>query len=244
MRYVKLFENFESTKKVKFYHITDKENLTKLLSGIKVDRAATWGQGPGFYVSTSEKYCEEQEGVGSRLVDLMIEIETELTTDNFDIDYEMNYNLSEIVENQIPQLNKIFANSFIISKGREHFLIFSDKLESKDFTFEPVSFRKKIIGYIPNSTSADWCYLPLKNKNIKKPKVKIINNIYGAPLTKNFIEKLDKYGYREKIKEAVFSSIDDVPNVALRYIGPVIYPTRYKFKNLENQTWSKWKIVK
>jgi hypothetical protein len=103
MKYLKLFESFNLGKQ-KFYHITIKKNLDGLLNGIRIDKAQDWGQGPGFYVNTSEKLQDEQEGVGSNVVDLMIEIEAELSSDNFDMDYEMNYQLGGIVEKQIPNL--------------------------------------------------------------------------------------------------------------------------------------------
>jgi hypothetical protein len=234
MRYLKLFESF--TDKNKVYHISSKDQLERLLSGIKTDNALSWGQGIGFYVNTSEKWCEEQEGVGSRMVDLMIELEADAKSDNFDVDYEMNYGLSKIVENYINKLKDMFDDNFTISSNDSYFLIFGNKINKDDFIFEPIKFRNEDIGVIPKSSKEDWCYLPIDTKSNK---VKIVNNIYGAPLTKNFMERLDKFGIKEMIKNDLLKSSE---TVALRYIGPIIKPTRYKFK--KDGKWGEWILNK
>jgi hypothetical protein len=234
MKYLKLFENFTDTNKV--YHVSSKDQLEGLLSGIKTDNALSWGQGSGFYVNTSEKWCEEQEGVGSRMVDLMIELEGDTKSDNFDIDYEMNYGLSKIVETYINKLKNMFDDNFTISSNDSYFLIFGNKINKDDFSFESIKFRDEDIGVIPKSSKEDWCYLPIDPKSSK---VKIVNNIYGAPLTKDFMERLDKFSIKKMIKNDLLKSSEPV---ALRYIGPLIKPTKYKFKN--NGKWDEWTINK
>ena len=232
MKYLKLFENFNLGLR-KLYHISSKDQLNGLLSGIKTDKAGSWGQGSGMYVSTSEKWCEEQEGVGSRYVDLMIELETEMRSDNFDMDYE---NLPDrFVNRYIDTLKNMFDKNFVISSGENFFLIFGNNIDKNDFDFQSINFRNEIIGEIPKSSKEDWCYLPINRPLNGVYSVKIVNNIYGAPLTKDFIERLDKFGLNEKIKKDLFESTDPV---ALRYIGSFIKPVRYKVK--ENGKWGKW----
>lgn len=234
MKYIKLFESFNLGRQ-KFYHITIKQNLDKLLSGIKIDKSQDWGQGPGFYVNTSEKLQDQQEGVGSNIVDLMIEIETELSSDNFDMDYEMNHQLGEIVERQIPNLKRLFKKQLTISKDNNDFLIFTNNLTSEDFQFDTIKFREETT-IVPVCSEDDWCYLPIT----KDKKVKVLNNIYGVPLTRNFMDRLDKFKIKELIQKDLFSSKEPV---ALRYIGPDIKPTRYKEKDLKKNTWSNWNKV-
>ncbi len=231
MKYLKLFESFNLGKR-KFYHITIKQNLDKLLSGIKIDKSQDWGQGPGFYVNTSEELQNQQEGVGSNIVDLMIEIEAELSSDNFDMDYEMNYQLGEIVERQIPNIKRLFKKQLTISKDNNNFLIFTNNLTSEDFQFDEIKFREETT-IVPICSEEDWCYLPIT----KDKKVKVSNNIYGVPLTKNFMDRLDKFKIKELIQKDLFSSKEPI---ALRYIGPDIKPTRYKEKDLKKNTWSNW----
>ena len=95
MKYIKNFEYFSINEKynslTKFYHITDRKNLQSLLKGIEINKAGTWGQGNGLYVFNNESKAEEPDGIGSRLVNTMIELETILNEDNFDIDYEKDY---------------------------------------------------------------------------------------------------------------------------------------------------------
>jgi hypothetical protein len=230
MRYLKLFESFTDTNKV--YHVSSKDQLEGLLAGIKTDNALSWGQGSGFYVNTSEKWCEEQEGVGSRMVDLMIELEADTKSDNFDVDYEMNYGLSKIVETYINKLKNMFDDNFTISSNDSSFLIFGNKINKDDFSFEPIKFRNEDIGIIPKSSKEDWCYLPIDPKSNK---VKIVNNIYGAPITKDFMERLDKFNIKKMIKNDLLKSSEQV---ALRYIGPLIKPKKYKFK--KDGKWGEW----
>lgn len=230
MRYLKLFESFTDTNKV--YHVSSKDQLEGLLSGIKTDNALSWGQGSGFYVNTSEKWCEEQEGVGSRMVDLMIELEADTKSDNFDVDYEMNYGLSKIIETYINKLKNMFDDNFTISSNDSSFLIFGNKINKDDFSFEPIKFRNEDIGVIPKSSKEDWCYLPIDPKSNK---VKIVNNIYGAPITKDFMERLDKFSIKKMIKNDLLKSSEPV---ALRYIGPLIKPKKYKFK--KDGKWGEW----
>ncbi len=230
MRYLKLFESFTDTNKV--YHVSSKDQLEGLLSGIKTDNALSWGQGSGFYVNTSEKWCEEQEGVGSRMVDLMIELEADTKSDNFDVDYEMNYGLSKIIETYINKLKNMFDDNFTISSNDSSFLIFGNKINKDDFSFEPIKFRNEDIGVIPKSSKEDWCYLPIDPKSNK---VKIVNNIYGAPITKDFMERLDKFNIKKMIKNDLLKSSEQV---ALRYIGPLIKPKKYKFK--KDGKWGEW----
>ncbi len=230
MRYLKLFESFTDTNKV--YHVSSKDQLEGLLSGIKTDNALSWGQGSGFYVNTSEKWCEEQEGVGSRMVDLMIELEADTKSDNFDVDYEMNYGLSKIIETYINKLKNMFDDNFTISSNDSSFLIFGNKINKDDFSFEPIKFRNEDIGIIPKSSKEDWCYLPIDPKSNK---VKIVNNIYGAPITKDFMERLDKFNIKKMIKNDLLKSSEQV---ALRYIGPLIKPKKYKFK--KDGKWGEW----
>jgi hypothetical protein len=231
MKYLKLFESFNLGKQ-KFYHITIKKNLDGLLNGIRIDKAQDWGQGPGFYVNTSEKLQDEQEGVGSNVVDLMIEIEAELSSDNFDMDYEMNYQLGGIVEKQIPNLKKLFKKQFTISKDNNYFSIFTNNLKPEDFQFETIKFREDNT-IIPICSDDDWCYLPITVDN----KVKVSNNIYGITLTRNFMDRLDNFEIKELIQKDLFSIKEPI---ALRYIGPVIKPTRYKEKDIKKNTWSSW----
>ena len=69
----------------------------------------------------------------------------------------------------------------------------------------------------------------------KSNKVKIVNNIYGAPITKDFMERLDKFSIKKMIKNDLLKSSEPV---ALRYIGPLIKPKKYKFK--KDGKWGEW----
>lgn len=232
----KLYEKFNLGKK-KFYHATDKKNLQSLLNGIVVDRKDSYSQGGGFYVNTSEKHLEELEGVGSVFISLMVEVEADLSNVNFDIDYEMNYSLSNVIDDLIDDVKNKFDKSFIISNGEKDYLIFGNDITKDDFDFEKVEFRGEFIGEVPINPKKEWVYLPVQKIN-NKYKVIITNNIYGAPLTKHFIDRLDKIGIKEVIQKEVFNQYGD-KQTSLRYIGEnIIKPTRYKFK--ENGEWGEW----
>lgn len=234
MKYIKkyngLYEKYND--KMSFYHISSKDNLKSLLNGLKTNKYSEWGQGKGIYVYTDEKVAGRQEGVGSRFVDIMVEFKSILNTKNFDMDYELNYNLPRIIKNNIKNIKNKFKNNFIIKYNNKNYLIFTNNINKNDFYFKKINFRNEDT-YIPLSKKkGDWCYLPIdKNLNID-----IEQNIYGVPLIRNFMERLDKYG----IKEMIFRDLSNDDEItALRYIGPSIYPDRYKIRL--NNKWGEWR---
>ena len=219
---VSLFENLNS--KHKFYHLTSKAELPSLFKGIRTDLAGKWEQGAGFYVTTDLKNSEEVEGVGTKIGEAIIEIEAPLDEKHFDIDFEMNLNLDDAINYFLPLIRKRFSKSERI----KDFLIFYNKKPNLKFKYLEVRGEK--IGHVPDSDDGDWCYIPIdKNGNLK-----IKHNIYGAPITKHMFNKLP-LDIQKEIKKKIFQSKE--PG-ALRYIGPMIKPTRYKIK--KSGKWSDW----
>jgi hypothetical protein len=234
MKYIKRYNNLyeKYNDKISFYHISTKDNLKSLLKGIKSNLKDEWKQGKGFYVYNSEKVAESQEGVGKNIVDIMIEFKSILNYKNFDMDYELNYNLPRIIKNNIKNIKNKFKNNFIIKYNDKNYLIFTNNLNKENFYFGKILFRNEIT-YIPKSNKeGDWCYLPVdKNLNID-----IEQNIYGVPLIKNFMKRLDRYG----IKKMIFEDLsNDNETIAYRYLGPIIYPNKYKIKT--GNKWGEWK---
>lgn len=225
-----LVENYNE--KTSFYHITDDEMLDKLLDGIRVDLTKDWGQGKGFYVFKSKKRAEKLEGVGSRVVNVMIELEAVLNEKNFDIDYEMCYNLPDVVEKYIPLLYDKFKYNFILSGKDNNYLIFSNIDDKSNFYLKDKKFRNNIVTYVRSKNNEFFAYLPVDNN-----KLNFTQNIYGAVVTKDCMKLLNKIGIYKSIKLDIFNSENEY-DIALRYIGPVIKPKRYRFK--KNNIWGEW----
>ncbi len=224
MKWISLFENFDQVTR-RFYHLTSKDQLPSLFKGIRTDMAGKWEQGPGFYVTTDLKNIEEVEGIGSRVGEAIIEIEAPLDDKHFDIDFEMNLNLDNAINYFLPFIKKRFSKSERI----KNFLIFYN--EKPNLKFQYLEVRDEEIGHVPISEDTDWCYIPVD----KKGNLNLEYNIYGAPITKHMFEKLPK-DIQNQIRSKIFKSTE--PG-ALRYIGPITKPTRYKIK--QKGVWSDWK---
>lgn len=223
MKHLSIFENFKANHR--FYHLTSKDQLPSLFKGIRTDLASKWEQGSGFYVTTDLKNTEKIEGIGSRIGEAIIEIEAPLDEEHFDIDYEMNINLDDAITNFLPMIKKKFEKSEKVNG----FLIFYNQKPS--LKLQQLEVRGKKVSNVPESVDTDWCYIPID----KKGNLKIEYNIYGAPVTKHMFDRFPS-DIQKEIKNKIFKSIE--PG-ALRYIGPILKPTRYKIK--QAGMWSDWK---
>lgn len=221
--------------KTLFYHISSKKHLYSLLKGIDMNKVKDneWNQGKGVYFFKSEKWAEKQEGVGNTYVDIMIELETTLNFKNFEIDYEFSYVLPDITKKYIPNLRKIFKYNFILNKNNKYYLIFSNTNNKNEFYLKDEKFRDDFITLVKNKNNDEFCYLPID----KKGNIKFEQNIYGAMVVKDCMKLLNNVGIYNLITKDVFNSTDD-EKIALRYIGPIIKPKRYKLK--ENGVWGEW----
>ncbi len=224
-------KNFESFNLIRVYHATSKDELKSLFAGIRINKADTWGQGLGFYVHTDISKLEEMTGVGSRFIDAIIEIEAEASPKNFDIDYEMNDYIAEELQKLKTDLIKKFNRQLQIEGKECNFLIFCNGINKDDFYLEDIQFKDTVVGQVVRcKKDVEWCYLPIQDK-----KIKIINNIYGAPLTKDIFDRLESC----QLKDDLIANILKKPNPgALRYIGKEIKPIRYKLK--QKNKWGEW----
>ena len=244
MKYLKIYERFileKYNQLTKFYHVTDKENLESLLNGIDITMSVGRGQGNGFYVITDQHAAENSVITSGQYVptykkcDLLIEIEAVLNVENFDIDYELVKDLPTAIKNIEPKLASRFKTFKISSDSRVFNIIvnLSDDVDQNDFTvqleelegmgvFIPKCHKEIEFGFYPEDVD--------KYQNDK-----------NVAYTTLYIDSLDRLGVKSIIEEEIFNRIgnNDIA-YALRYVGPKIKPSRYKFK--ENGKWGDWII--
>lgn len=225
MKWISLFENFNQGTR-KFYHLTSKDQLPSLFKGIRKDMAGKWEQGAGFYVTTDLVYTESIEGVGSRIGEAIVEIEAPLNSANFDLDFEMNSNLENAINKFLPQIKKRFVRTMKV----DNFLILFN--QKPNISFRRLKIRDAEVK-VPESESRDWCYICIGSSG----NLELEHNIEGAIVTRHMFQK-----FPSDIQEAIRTEIFDAESPgALRYIGPMIKPTRYKIK--EAGSWSDWKDI-
>jgi hypothetical protein len=242
MKHLKLYYKFINEnlgQKTKFYHLTEKHHLQSLLSGIDINKSLDRGQGSGFYVLTdldSTQKLKITSGFGMPVFkncDLLIEIESVLNEDNFDIDYELVKELPELINNL--NLQSKFNKLTVMDKGYE-FTILVDKtsdVNEYDFSVEG----EEIDGM--------YCFIPKCNKPIRfgfyPNNLDKYQDAQNVAYTTYFMNTLDDLGIKSLIEKQIFSKIGSDGKVyALRYVGPSIKPTRYKLKD-HNGKWSDWK---
>jgi hypothetical protein len=242
MKFLKLYEKFileKYNQLSKFYHVTDKEHLESLLNGIDITLSSSRTQGNGFYVVTDEKSAENtliSMGFGipaMKKCDLLIEIESILNTDNFDIDYELVKELPILVKSLENKLESRFKILKVTNDGHEFNVIvkLSDDVSQNDFTttFEELEGMGVIIPKC--NKDIEFGFYPVNSENFQ--------DATNVAYTTYYMNSLDKLGLKSIIEEELFKKIGNDGKVyALRYVGPKIKPKRYKFK--ENGKWLDW----
>ena len=241
MKYLKLYEEFRLFEtygeKSKFYHVSDEENLDSLLNQIDINKSSERGQGLGFYVVNDLKSAENLRVTAGfaapsfKKCDLLIEIESILNEDNFDLDYELIKELPDL-------LKKIDTSKFTKIEISDKYRIFHvlvnkfDKVNESDFTIEG----EEIDGM--------GVYLPKCKKPIKfgfyPDDLDKYQDAQNVAYTTYFMNTLDDLGIKSLIEKELFTKIGANNEVySLRYVGPPIKPTRYKIKD-ESGNWSEW----
>jgi hypothetical protein len=255
MKHLKLFEKFTKIyedsiygKVNKFYHKTSKDNLPKLMNGIdskiKSNNRHSKTQGGGFYVWNNIEDCKSwSEG------DLIIEIEAELNTKNFDVDYELHglkwYEYYNVIIGIIKNSN---LKTYILDNVND--IIWDDndevsaikkitQVDFKTYKFEhtlPIFIisndnitKDDII--VENFDSTDFngiLKVTSKTKNIGH--FQVVKFDGDAQEAYNHMESLDKFGIKEKFGIQVLCK-----SKAVKYFGPKIFPTKHWL--LENGKW-------
>lgn len=245
MKFLKLYNGFileRYNQLTKFYHVTSKEYLNSLLKGIDITLSKDRGQGSGFYVVTDLESAENMTvtlGFGSpgfKVCDLLIEIESVLNTENFDIDYELVKELSEVVSGLESKLSVKFKIFKISDHGNQFIIItkLSDEVSPDDFGVEMVEL------------DGMGVFVPKCNKEIEfgffPDDLDKFQDAQNVSYTTYYIDSLDRLGIKSLIEEEIFKKIGNDGKVyALRYVGPKIRISRYKLK--ESGQWLDWIYV-
>ena len=252
----KLFESSIITIKYgdvgKFYHATYSKNLDSFKNGIEPKTNTTGHsttQGGGFYVWNKLEKLKNWNGLGK--TDLIIEIQTNLTINNFEIDYELHgldfnffwqsfisiiskhnlniyscYDGEKVNEetNKIKDLEKIDSNNLwnhIVSKYKE----------TKNYPYIIIS-NENIENndvWLEETDSVDifGAMYPKSSKNIGW--LRLVSFTADAKSIYVMIESLKKFGIKDEFKKSILNQCS-----ALKYVGPKIYPTIYwSYKNGE-----------
>jgi hypothetical protein len=238
MKYLKLYNKFVFEtygQKTNFYHVAEKENLYSLLKSIDIKRTSDRGQGSGFYVVTDLNIAEKMkinQGPSTKKNELIIEIESILDEDNFDLDYELIKELPELIKNSIAIKN--FTKLKVVGKDRIfHVLVNkSDKVDESDFLVEMDELDGMGV-FIPKcSKSITFGFYPDDLEEYQQA-----GNVSYMTYC---MDTLDKLGIKSLIEKEFFKKIGtDNKNYYLRYVGPPIKPTRYKLKD-EKGNWGDW----
>lgn len=244
MKFLKLYYGFileNYNQLTKFYHVTSKEHLNSLINGIDITRSKDRGQGGGFYVVTDLEAAENMTvtlGFGTpanKVCDLLIEIESVLDTENFDIDYELIKDLPTVVKGLESKLVGKFR-IFNIS-GLDHQFTIITKLSDE---VSPDDFVVRV-----EELDGMGVFVPKCNKEIEfgfyPDDLDKFQDALNVSYTTYYMDSLDRLGIKSLIEEEIFKKIGQDGKVyALRYVGPKIKPQRYKLK--EGGRWSDWII--
>ena len=266
LKYVKLFENFifenlKLNQKCKFYHKSPLKNLQSLLSGINPNTDGSFhskSQGGGFYCFSDFDLCKnwsskiQQIDKDGKLVFkpsdsikdgyVIIEFETELNINNFEIDYELGFRGET---NKTMNTGQYFSKIIDIIKSKNYILysvewdddanvdnmikiddnfkfnwnqliIISEKELSKD----KVNLTGEISQPYPSNKNLSWFFISPAGGGDKK--VEYLS-----------MESLDLIGLKDEIKKQVLDKC-----VAFKYVGSKIKPTKYIIeKNGELGNW-------
>lgn len=242
MKFLKLYHGFileKYNQLTKFYHVTSKEYLDSLINGIDITLSKDRGQGQGFYVLTDLESAENMSvtlGFGApanKVCDLLIEIESVLDTQNFDVDYELVKELSEVVKDLESKLVGRFRIFNISERGHQFTIItkLSDEVGPNDFVVEMEELDGMGVFVPKCNKEIEFGFYP---DNLDK-----FQNAQNVSYTTYYIDSLDRLGIKSLIEEEIFKKIGNDGKVyALRYVGPKIKPQRYKLK--EGGRWSDW----
>lgn len=260
LKYVKLFENliFENLKlnqKCKFYHKSPLKNLQSLLSGIdpKTDGSIhSKSQGGGFYCFSDFDVCKnwsskiQQIDKNGKLVFnpsdsikdgfVIIEFETELNINNFEIDYELGFRHET---NKMMNTGQYFSKIMDIVKSKNYILYlveWDDDINIDNMIKIDDNFKfnwNQLIIISEKKLSKDEINLT-GDVNQPYPSNKNLSWIFISPAgggDKNVeylsMESLDLIGLKDEIKKQVLDKC-----VAFKYIGPKIKPTRYMIEKI------------
>jgi hypothetical protein len=245
MKFLKQYNGFileRYNQLTKFYHVTSKDNLNSLLKGIDITLSKDRGQGSGFYVVTDLEAAENTKvtlGFGSpgfKVCDLLIEIESVLNTENFDIDYELVKDLPTVVKDLESKLVGKFRIFKISDHGYQFNIItkLSDEVSQDDF----VVGMEELDGmgvFVPKcNIEIEFGFYP---DNLDE-----FQDAQNVLYTTYYIDSLDRLGIKSLIEEEIFKKISNDGKVyALRYVGPKIRISRYKLK--ESGQWLDWIYV-
>jgi hypothetical protein len=228
----KLYEKYGET--MQFYHLTNLENLKKFKNGIDIKIASIRGQGDGFYVLNNLNSLKgwtinvgEIAIHGTKKTDCIIEIEAILNETNFDLDYELVKNLEHLI---IQVIKKSGKKQFDITHNNEKFTIITDEnLSVDDFTVSVIEI-DGAGAFIPECTKHNkWAFFMHNFKQTPE----------SVGVIKYMINTFDNIGLKNEIEKLCFQDITK-QDIALRYVGKPIMPSRYMY--IENNKWSDWKI--
>lgn len=242
MKYLKKFEEQNTSKIIKygdignFYHATFSKNIESLKKGISINYVDSSkhskSQGVGFYVWNNIEKLKAWKGL-SPDCDIIVKIQTALTKENFEIDYELHeldfnffwQNLINIISKQklnfyscnswtssgeIIKFEKINSNNlWNISKNNFPYIIISNEnIEKNDITM------------IDSDSVDTFDEIPSSSKNIGWTKMATFTG--DANFIHQSMESLNKFGIKDKFKKIILDKCS-----ALKYVGPKIFPTKF-----------------
>lgn len=245
-----LNEFLDYGKVLPFYHLTRKEHLKSLMNGVdpskRVSKHAK-SQGEGFYVFPSEDYALDWDG--GKEADAMLEIKAPLNTKNFDIEFELHGIDSKEFWNTFLKL----MTHTIKSQNLKLYLVPTDSIDIDEKSDKSSSF--KLAEYKSGGIGGCFAFIskdPIKESDISFTQYwgeiitilpdlhrkgigwfRILGPAADAVEFKRMFSTLAQFGFVDKFEEEVLDK-----SKALRYVGPIIKPTRFKIK--ANGGWSEW----
>jgi hypothetical protein len=230
-----------------FYHLTDEKHLNSLLNGTKkiTFNKHSKSQGNGFYLWKSERDAFEWTG-GSKS-DILLEYNTNLNLNNFELDYELhgiefltfwntliqllkenlNYYYVKINYNNddafVSELIKMKSNETANIHKKYHpiFIISNTEITKNDIKFEDVHDNVVDIKEDCPSQSDKYGFF------------RVVNFSADAKFIYKSMESLDKYGIKKAFKSKLLPK-----SKAVKYYGNPIKPIRYKKKT--DGKWGEW----
>jgi hypothetical protein len=119
-----VLENLGVLDETELYHATPKENIPSFADGIDISKAgklhggAGEQQGKGFYVFRNKKAAINHAKTMDN--DAIVIIDRDINSDNFDVDYELEYNyLSKFIEKNWDFFSKNWDKLHIYTHGGE-----------------------------------------------------------------------------------------------------------------------------
>ena len=241
MRYLKkfndIFEGYGS--KTKFYHKGSMEDLESFKNGINLKYSIERGQGEGFYVFNDLDFIKNTRVIKGphhtsflKPQNCIIEIESILNETNFDLDYELVKSLEKVIESVVHKSGKkTFEIVVSVNNEEQKFVIVTDEeLNNDDFIISQ-----------PDDDLNGWIYKVESNKtsNFGYYKKGFNQESGGVSQLREYIDSFDRIGIKNEIEKECFKLIDKQP-MALRYVGPKIYPTRYIMFDDKTSKWGDW----